>query len=487
MKHKFLYQMLLLFIVSASFLSCSKSAEEEPYLTVSVQSVSFMPDGGISEPITIAANSKWTITNSASSWLQLSKSSGIQGTEKTAFTASVNNSGFSRSAVLTVTADNGQARLITITQTANLYPSYNTSPKAPDAAGMSSTASVLAAKMTLGINIGNTMEALGGETAWGNEKITEDYIKFLKNSGFTAVRIPCSWVNGYLSDASKMKIDQAWLSRVKDVVQYCVNNDMYVILNIHWDGGWLDENITQAKKEVTNAKQKALWEQIATTMRDFDEHLIFAGSNEPPADDVQEMEILNSYHETFIKAVRETGGKNSYRTLVVQGPSTNAGLSYELMNKIPYDPVPNRLMVEVHEYTPSQFCFLDEDVSWGKMVFYWGSGNHSTLEPDRNPTYGEEDAILESFRKLKDKFVSKGIPVVLGEYAAMRRTVNGKHQPKDVELHNKSVDYWTTFVTRQCKINGVVPFYWEVGNVIDRKNNSIRDQAMVTALKEGIK
>ncbi len=98
---------------------------------------------------------------------------------------------------------------------------------------------------------------------------------------------------------------------------------MYVLLNIHWDGGLLDANINAQKKDSVNAKQKAFWEQIATTMRDFDEHLMFASANEPAADDAGQVAILTSYHQTFINAVRSTGGRNSYGVLVVQGPSTN--------------------------------------------------------------------------------------------------------------------------------------------------------------------
>lgn len=491
MKFKHFYKIVLLFIVAIFSISCSDKGNEIPELTVSVKNISFEPEGGVSNEVTINANSAWTISNSASVWLQLSQSSGTDGTTTFTFTALKNETNFSRTVTLNVEANNGQARRIIITQAGNLYPSYNLSPKPADATGMSSTAVELAVKMGLGINIGNTMEA-PTEAEWvGGNKITEDYIKFLKATGFNNVRIPCSWVKGYLSDESKMKIDEQWLSRVKEVVGWCVDNDMYVMLNIHWDGGWLDENITAAKKDVTNAKMKALWEQIATKMRDFDEHLMFAGANEPPADDAAEMAILNSYHETFIKAVRATGGKNSYRTLVVQGPGTNAVLSHELMNTLPYDAVPNRMMVEVHEYTPSQFCFVDKEVlgTWEVPVFYWGAGNHSTIEPNRNPTYGEEATILDSFKKLKEKFIDKGVPVVLGEYAAMRRDNSIspwiKFVPKDMDLHNKSVDYWTTFVTKQCKINGVVPMYWEVGNVFNRNNNTIKDQAMIDALIAG--
>lgn len=499
MKFKHFYKMVLLLIVTSFSVSCSDKGEEVPELLVSVKTVNFNPEGGTSEEITITANSAWSLSNSASSWLQLSKESGTNGSTTITFTAAKNETNFSRTVTLTVEADNGQARRVIITQAGNLYPSYNLTPKPADATGMSSTAVELAAKMTLGINIGNTMEAfrtsgdivISDETAWGNPKITESYIQFLKATGFNAVRIPCSWNQGNLSNESTMKVDPAWLDRVKEVVGWCVNNDMYVLLNIHWDGGWLDDNINNDKKEVTNAKMKALWEQIATTMRDFDEHLMFAGANEPPVDNAQGMAILNSYYETFIKAVRATGGRNSYRTLVVQGPGTNATKTYDLMN-IPNDPTPNRLMIEVHEYTPSQFCFVDKEVlgTWEVPVFYWGAGNHSTIEPERNATYGEEDAILDSFRKLKEKFISKGIPVVLGEYAAMRRdkSINTgiKFIPKDMAMHNKSVDYWNTFVTKQCKINGVIPFYWEVGNVLNRNNNTIKDQAMIDALKAAL-
>jgi aryl-phospho-beta-D-glucosidase BglC (GH1 family) len=105
---------------------------------------------------------------------------------------------------------------------------------------------------------------------------------------------------------------------VKEVVGWCVANDMYVMLNAHADLGWLDNNINLAKKDSVNAMQKALWEQIATTMRDFDEHLIFAGANEPPADNAGQMAILDSYHQTFVNAVRATGGRNS--SGVARGP-----------------------------------------------------------------------------------------------------------------------------------------------------------------------
>ena len=160
------------------------------------------------------------------------------------------------------------------------------------------------------------------------------------------------------------------------------------------------------------------------------------------------------------------------------------------MTTLPHDPVPNKLMVEVHDYTPSTFTILtDGDASWGKMIYYWGAGNHSTIEPDRNATYGEEDAITTEFQEMKQKFVDKGIPVMLGEYAAWRRTAatNSNYLPKDMAMHNKSVDYWTTFATKTAKANGLMPFWWEIGFLLDRANNVIKDQPMFDALIAGYK
>jgi endoglucanase len=358
------------------------------------------------------------------------------------------------------------------------YPSYNTSPLPPDPTGMSSSAVQLAAKFKLGWNLGNTLEATGGETAWGNPQATQALIDKVKASGFTAVRLPCSW-DQYASQTTG-KIQDAWISRVKQVVQYCVNDGLYVFLNIHWDGGWLENNITTQAQSAVNAKQKAYWEQIATAMRDFDEHLIFASANEPNASDATSMSVLLSYHQTFVNAVRSTGGHNTYRTLVVQGPSTNIDYSSNLMNTLPTDPTANRMMVEVHYYEPFQFTCLSADATWGNMFYYWGQSYHSIIEPSRNSTWGEEDYVLSEFPKMKTKFVDKGIPVIIGEYGAYRRTT-----PLDMDKHQASVDHWLTYVTQQAIANGCEPFYWDTGSLISRTNYTVLDQRSLDALKLG--
>jgi endoglucanase len=464
------------------FTSCHKKDNTvAPELSASPSTINLTAQGGTAD-LTINGNAQWTISNPGSSWLQLSKTSGNGGSTAIQLTAGSNETGATRSAILSVNSSNGQSRRVTVSQAATIYPAYNTSPKAPDSTGMS-TAVQLAAKFKLGWNIGNTLEAQT-ETSWGNPLITESYVKFVKQQGFTAIRLPCAWNWTHISNQATEQIDPNWLNRVKEVVGYCVNNGMYVMLNIHWDGGWLENNISKLKQDSVNAKQKALWEQIATAMRDFDEHLMFASANEPAAGNAEETEILKSYHQTFINAVRSTGGKNSHRVLILQGPSTSMSLTSQFMSTLPNDPTANRLMVEAHNYTPSQFCFLNEDVSWGKMVYYWGAGHHSTVEPDRNPTYGEENDIISDYNKIKAAFIDKGIPVIMGEYGAYRRD-GSAHIPLELELHESSVDYWITFTTKEALARGIKPFWWDTGGALDRRNNTVKDQRTIDAIKVG--
>ena len=474
MKIRYFYKTLAFLAIITSFVSCEKNDPIDPILTVSVKEVTLEAEGG-EITITVDCNDSWNVNNAAS-WLELSQTSGSSGNTTIVLTTESNTTGSTRSTILVINSSNGQSRRVAVSQASSIYPSYNTSPQAPDATGMSSTALELTAKMGLGWNIGNTMEAPGGESGWGNPAITEDYIKFVKQQGFNAIRIPCAWDWHHVDDPKTARINADWLNRVKEVVGYCVSNDMYVLLNIHWDGGWLENNCTLAKKDSVNAKQKAYWEQIATTMRDFDEHLMFASANEPNASNAEQMGVLLSYHQTFVDVVRSTGGRNTYRSLVIQGAH-----QYLNVSKFPTDPTPDRMMYEEHNYTPSQFTFLSEDVSWGNMVYYWGEGHHSTIEPERNPTYGEEDAHIEFFQKMKREFIDKGIPVLMGEYGAYRRD-NSQHVPKDLKTHNDAVDYWITFVTKQAISHGVIPFWWDTGGALDRRNYRVKDQRTIDAL-----
>lgn len=499
-KNKLYKKLAVLVLIAVAFVSACKDDEVDPVLTVSPTTLVIPPTGSSSE-IAITSNENWRISNAAD-WVQIDKINGTSGASTINVTIGANNTASKRNAILNVSSDNGQARQIKISQESSvpawtlIYPSYNTSPQPADASGMSSNAVQLASKIKLGWNLGNTLEAMnnvttGNETAWGNPLTTKAHIDLVKASGFNAVRLPCGW-NLYLADKSKSQIKLAWLNRVKEVVQYCVDNDMYVLLNIHWDGGWLDENISVAKQDSTMAKQRAMWEQIATHLRDFDEHLMFASANEPPVDNADKMKILNAYHQAFVDAVRSTGGRNAYRNLVIQGPSTDIERTEALMTDLPADPIPNRMMIEVHYYGPFQFCGLTDDVDWGKMFYFWGNGFASANYPDRAATWGKEDYVVTTFQKMKTKFVDKGIPVVLGEYGAIRRP--SRLSGDDLATHLASRAYWGKYITQQAISHGMLPFYWDEGSldnngfgIIDRKNLKVGDQMMLDALIEGSK
>nr|WP_315258088.1 cellulase family glycosylhydrolase [uncultured Flavobacterium sp.] len=495
-KYGFIFSLCFAFL---SVVGCSSDGTTEEVkattktLTTDINKIDFVAKGN-SASVAVTTDAKsWTISSSVA-WIQLSKTSGINGVSLVGITALENTTTVARTGTITISSSETASVQISVSQLAGtgtvptgLYPSYNTNPIADDATGMASTAVELAAKMKLGWNIGNTLEATGGETVWGNPKVTKALIDLVKANGFNAIRIPCSW-NQY-ANATTAQINATWLARVKEVVQYCVDNDMYVIVNIHWDGGWLENNCTEAKKVENNAKQKAFWEQIATQLRGFDEHLLFASANEPNVEDATQMAVLNSYHQTFIDAVRSTGGKNAYRNLIIQGPSTDIEKTNKLMTTLPTDKVANRMMAEVHFY-PYQFTLMTKDESWGKMFYYWGAGNHSTTDTERNPTWGEEADIDKFFKSMKTQFVDKGIPVVLGEFGAIKRDLTGA----DLTLHLKSRAAFLKYVVKQSKANGMIPFYWDAGNLgvntmslFDRSNNTVYDLQALTALQDGLK
>ena len=368
--------------------------------------------------------------------------------------------------------------------------------------GMSSDAKTLASRMYAGINIGNTMEVPSGETGWGNPKVSKTYIDGLKAMGFNAVRIPCAW-DSHIINQTSYEIDPAWLERVSEVVGYCVSNDMYAIVNIHWDGGWLEESVINGYDSKIDAKQKALWTQIATKLNDYDEHLLFAGCNEPGQQaqdkvDANAIKAITAYEQTFINAVRATGGNNADRCLIVQGPYTNIDKTINEYT-LPKDEVKDRLMVEVHFYDPYQFTMMNHDETWGKVFLYWGKDNY-VQGSIHNATGYEEDYVEQQFRKMKTAYVDKGIPVIVGEYSAAKRTKEDKVEDEngnptsqlaysdiDEAMHNKSRAYWNEVVTREAKKYGCVPFYWETGGDMDRTTGKAKETYAIDGIMKGAK
>lgn len=457
-------------------------------LTTDNHEMNFDKSGGTENIVIHTDASGWQITTS-DQWLEIDNVEGPTGNSTIKLAVGANPTEGERTGTILIQAPSAPEIQLVVRQKGALYPNYNTSPADPDLAGMSENASQLSAKIGLGWNLGNSLEAIGSETAWGNPPVTKALIDLVKSNGFNAVRIPASW-NQYMADSETAELNLDWLNRVKEVVGYCVDNDMYVILNIHWDGGWLENNCTEDKQEENIAKQKAFWEQIATHLRDFDQHLLFASANEPNVANKSEMAVLMSYHQTFVDAVRSTGGKNSYRVLVVQGPDTDIEKTHNLMGSLPVDEADDRLMVEVHYYTPWNFCGLTQDETWGKMFYFWGDGFHSDTHMERNADWGEENALEQYFQIMKQQFSDQGIPIVLGEFGAVRRSdLTGE----ELDLHLASRAYFFKQIVQKAKENGLIPFYWDNGAtgvngsaLFDRNNNSVFDQQALDAMLDGL-
>jgi aryl-phospho-beta-D-glucosidase BglC (GH1 family) len=341
---------------------------------------------------------------------------------------------------------------------------------------------------TYGWNLGNTLEPPSGEGTWG-PAAAQNLINAVANTGFNTIRIPVAWDSH--ANQSTYQIDPAWMARVKQVVDWCYAKNLYVIVNCHWDGGWLDNTLASGYNSTVNAKMNSYWTQIANTFRNYNDHLIFAAANEPPVDNASEMATLMTYYQTFVNAVRATGGNNSTRWLVLQGPSTNIDKTYDLMNTLPSDSASGRLMVEVHHY-PFQWSIMTSDADWGKMFYFWGQGYHSPTMTDRNSTWGEEAYTDEQFQKMATKFVSHGVPVIIGEFGAVKRTGYPDLTGTELNRHLASRTYYSKTIVDKANALGLKPIYWDAGGtgsntmwLFDRTTAALIDPDNARALTGG--
>lgn len=364
------------------------------------------------------------------------------------------------------------------------------------------TAMEVAANMYPGWNLGNTLEPgpcnwianpLDWETAWQGSRTSQAIIDFVKAQGFRSVRIPCSW---FVHSDQNYNIDTNWLDRVQEVVDYCINDSLYVILNDHYDNGWIEHSF--ADRTESSVKKNIfilglLWKQIANRFRDYDHHLLFAGMNEPDAagdnsnDKAGDIETLIRYEQAFVNAVRQTGGNNATRILVVQSPSTSIDLAYNY-DVMPEDATQDAMMLEVHFYAPYNFTMMTKDESWGNQAYYWGEGNHVSGSK-HNVTWGEEAYMQSQLRQMKNKYTSKGIPVVMGEFGALWRTMpEGENQDK----HDASIYSWYFTLCKYAVHNGVVPFVWDTNacqrpsmDILNRKTLAVFNQHALKGILEG--
>ena len=486
---KYLFLFLMTVVSGLAFSACSNTDKdyEEPNFLVLNPELTFDAAGG-TQTVNVQANAQPTATVIAGEdWCKVAYKDNAGGTYNFDVTVSAVESEDADS-LATVRIIQGYSRKDV---TVKRNKKSSATPVVPDA-GMTHNAKELASLINIGINIGNTMECTDVEGSWnGGTKVNEAYIKGLKAAGFNAVRIPCAW-NSHLSNQSTYEIDAAWMSRVKEVVTWCVQNDLYVVLNAHWDGGWLEDNIFDASKEADIiAEQKAIWTQIANNFNSFDEHLLFAACNEPGMNetsgggkswktDASAQERVIKYEQTMIDAVRATGGNNATRVLIMPGLGVSISDIYDYQTALPTDKVADRMMVEAHFYEPYQFALMTEDASWGKMYYFWGKDNKVSGSDRNTPDNYAEAWVDAQMAKMKSKYVDNGIPVIIGEFSADLRNLS-----ENQAEHEKSVAYYGEYVAKVAKNNGCVPFYWETGSIINRTDGTVKKQAVVDGLIKG--
>ena len=324
---------------------------------------------------------------------------------------------------------------------------------------------------TYGFNLGNTFEA-----TWGYPSPTQAVLISAANAGFNAVRMPCAW--DFNADDTTYQINPAYMAEVKQAVDWAIAAGLHVMINIHWDGGWMENNIGETVDPVINAKLQSYWTQIATTFAGYDNRLLFAAANEPNVHNPAEMNTLMAYYQTFINTVRGVGGNNTDRWLVLQGGGDTAWFT-----TMPPDPTPGRLMVEYHCYSPSQFAILSEDASWGIAKYYWGPAYHYAGDPTRNCVAPEEGAIDSGFQQLKEQYVDKGIPVLIGEFG-----VAGKPTTGEAAAYSRASSlYWLKYVVDSAHAHGLSPFNWSTpSSLFEYSTGAITNLDAVSVLTGGV-
>lgn len=349
-----------------------------------------------------------------------------------------------------------------------------------------------------GWNLGNQLESVTDnvpeETNWGNPVITEKLIQSVKAAGFKSIRIPVSYF-AKIDDDKDYTIDSKWLDRVQEVVNYCIKNDLYAVINIHGDGyntidgGWLlcnGKNQTEIKK-----KYKKVWKQIAERFKNYDEHLLFESMNEEFDGSYSEpnkeyYQNINDYNQIFVDTVRKTGDNNTKRWLIIPGWNTNIDYTAgDYGFKLPTDQYRDksidkeeqRIMISVHYYSPWDFCGGENGV-----ITQWGN---EADDPSKTSTTCDETYMKNQLNLMKTTFADKGYPVFIGEYGSIDKT--------SYDSENKY--YRAYFARKLCQLsrkNGCIPMYWDNGyngvhgfGLFDRTTCEITQPVIIDAIMEG--
>ena len=367
----------------------------------------------------------------------------------------------------------------------------------------------VAEAMGAGWNVGNQLEANSGgkvdETVWGNPEITQELISAVADAGFTTVRVPVSYLDR-IDDANNYTVDSAWLDRVEEVVQYCYNEGLYVIINIHGDGyntvedGWFLVN--GEDQDMICEKYEAVWKQIAERFADYDEHLIFESMNEEcdgtyNGDPNREYYAnLNKYNQIFVDTVRDTGKKNTHSWLLVPGWNTNVEYTvgdygFEMPTDEKCSADESRMMVSVHYYDPWDYCGTED-----LKTILWGEYGDNLIEVNGFPKmnkakWGDESYLDDLFTKMQDKFVKNDIPVIIGEYGCIDKSSAYADFSGQIQGNRA---YWDGYVAGKAASMGMIPVYWDNGfngvygfGLFDRNTYEQTQPEIISTIIEAVK
>lgn len=300
--------------------------------------------------------------------------------------------------------------------------------------------------MGVGWNLGNTLDANDAtktwkttaehETCWGQPVTKPELLKMMKEAGFGAIRVPITWYQEMDADG---KVNDAWMKRVKEVVDYVIDNGMYCIINVHHDTGADSGNYKSWLKASTSsyntnkAKYEGLWKQIAEQFKDYDQKLLFESYNEmldekntwnEPVDKTDGYKAINSYAKSFVTTVRATGGNNKDRNLVVN--TYSASSTPDAMQNLDLPEESNHIIFQIHSYPNWQ---------------------------NKSNTKKEIDNLISN---IKSKLLDRA-PVIVGEYATFTTWPSEiDYYAKDKEVALYAMDY----LIQKTKENGIGTFYW---------------------------
>lgn len=289
-------------------------------------------------------------------------------------------------------------------------------------------------QMHLGFNLGNTFDAIAGdgfseqgntldiESSWVGIKTNVDMIKAIKEAGFNTLRIPVSWHNHV---DEKYTINDAWLNRVQEVVNYAYDLDMNVILNIHHDN---NKNFLYPSYELQDQSKRyveTIWKQLSEKFKDYDHRLIFEAMNEPrlvgtaqewwidvnSPTSTEPLDVINLLNQSFVDVVRKSGGNNATRYLMVPSYAASPDFTQTDKFKLPTDSTPNKLILSVHSYSPYFFALADP------------TDKNSITSFNIEKSYSTKD--IDAFmNNVYEKYIQNGIPVVIGEFGSRNKDGN---------------------------------------------------------------